>query len=86
MFYRKANVAEIIVDDIQIKDDSKSIWLWVAIEPKDKEILSIIISKERNMFAVERFLSNILEDYDPHLVSTGDGTGYSHQACRFLKL
>jgi len=29
---------------------SEYIWLWVIIEPKDKEILAIDISKERNMF------------------------------------
>jgi putative transposase len=41
------------------------IWLGVAIEPtKDKEILSISISKERNMFVAERFLSNLLKEYD----------------------
>jgi putative transposase len=41
-------------------------WLWVAIEPKDKEILSITISKERNMFVAERFLSNLLKKYGKH--------------------
>jgi putative transposase len=46
------------------------IWLWVAIEPKDKEILSITISKERNMFVAERFLSNLLKKYGKHPIST----------------
>ena len=59
--------------------------LMVAIEPKDKEILSINISKERNMFVAERFLSNILKEYGKHPVSTDGGTWYP-QACQFLKL
>ena len=65
---------------------SEYIWLWVAIEPKDKEILSITISKERNMFVAERFLSKVIEEYGKHPVSTDGGTWYPPQACLFLKL
>ena len=80
-------VSKFIIDETQLKVGSEYIWLWVAIEPKDKEILSISISKERNMFVAERFLSNLIKDYDKHPVSTdGGGTWYPHQACQFLKL
>jgi putative transposase len=37
-------------DEDAVKAGSEFIWLWVAIEPKDKEILSIYISKKRNVF------------------------------------
>jgi transposase-like protein len=37
------------------KAGSEYIWLWVAIEPKNKEILGISISKERNMFVAGVF-------------------------------
>ena len=77
---------EFIIDETQIKvGSSEYIWLWIAIEPKDKEILSITISKERNMFVAERFLSNLLKGYGKHSVSTDGGTWYP-MACRFLKL
>ena len=33
------------------------IWLGVVIKPKDREILAVDISKERNMFIAEQFLS-----------------------------
>ncbi len=33
-----------------IKSGSELIWLWIVIEPANKEILSFYISKERNMF------------------------------------
>ena len=56
-------VSKFIIDETQLKVGSEYIWLWVAIEPKDKEILSISISKERNMFVAERFLSNLIKDY-----------------------
>jgi putative transposase len=59
--------------------------LWVAIEPANKEILSISISKERNMFVAERFLHRLLEKHGEHPVSTDGGTWYP-QACQFLKL
>ncbi len=38
-----------------------------AIEYKTKNILGISISKERNMFVAERFLSNIVDEYGYHL-------------------
>jgi putative transposase len=84
--YRKIMVSKIIIDETQLKVGSEYIWLWVAIEPKDKEILRISISKERNMFVAERFLSIIVEEYGKHPVSTDGGSWYPHQACRFLKL
>src|SRR6478609_10734023 len=85
LFFRKIKINEFVVDVTQIKVGSELIWLWVAIEPKDKEILSITISKERNMFVAERFLSHIVKEYGQHSISTDGGTWYP-QACKFLKL
>ncbi len=85
LFFRKIKISEFIIDETQIKVGAEYIWLWIAIEPKDKEILSITISKERNMFVAERFLSNLLKEYGKHPVSTDGGTWYP-QACRFLKI
>jgi putative transposase len=53
--------------------------------PTDKEILSIWISKKRNICVAQRFLSTIIEKYGNHQVSTDGGTCYP-QGCRFLKL
>ena len=52
---KNRKIDEYIIDETLIKIGSELIWLWVAIEPKDKEIFSITISKERNMFVAERF-------------------------------
>ncbi|MDQ6723605.1 MAG: transposase [Thermoproteota archaeon] len=79
------NIDEYIIDETAIKTGSESIWFWVAIEPKDREILSTSISKERNMFVAERFLSSIVNEYGEHPVSTDGGTWYP-QACKFLKI
>jgi putative transposase len=82
---KKMDIDEYIIDETAIKAGSELMWLWIAIEPKDREILSISISKERNMFVAERFLSDIVNEYGEHPVSTDGGTWYP-QACRFLKL
>ena len=43
------------------------------------------ISKVRNMFVAERYLTNIVKVYGKHPVSTDGGTWYP-MACRFLNL
>ncbi len=79
--------SQFIVDGTQLKVGSEFIWLWwIAIEPKNKEILALSISKERNMhmFVVERFISSLAKIYDKQPVSMDDrGTWYPLQACRF---
>jgi len=53
---KKRKIDGYIIDETLIKvGSSEYIWLWVIIEPKDKEILAIDISKERNMFVAEAF-------------------------------
>ncbi len=52
----------------------------------DKEILVVNISKERNMFGTERFLSHVLDKYGKHQISLSDDGIWYPQACKFLKL
>ena len=68
-----------------IKTGSEMVWLWVAIEPKDRRILALTISKERNMFVAEKFLSGLVKIHGKTQASTDGGTWYP-QACRFLKI
>ena len=82
---RKRKILEYIVDETLIKIGSEYIWIWVAIEPENKEILALTISKERNMLIAERFLSGLVKVHGKHTVSTDGGTWYP-QACRFLGL
>ncbi|HXT83241.1 MAG TPA: DDE-type integrase/transposase/recombinase [Verrucomicrobiae bacterium] len=84
-FSNKTIIKEYIIDKTALKVGSELIWLWVVIEPKHKEILSFHISKERNMFVTDRFLSTSIERYGIHSVSSDGGTWYP-QACKFLKL
>jgi len=82
---RKKKIVEFIVDETLIKVGSEYIWLWITIEPENKQILALSISKERNMFVAERFLSGIVKIHGKHPVSTDGGTWYP-MACKFLKL
>ena len=55
--------SQYVIDETIIKVGQEHIWVWVAIEPKDKEIVRISISKEQNMFvAKERFISDVVEE------------------------
>ncbi len=50
------------MDDTSIKISSELIWLWIVIEPKNREILALTISKERTIHVCyEHFLSDVVE-------------------------
>ena len=83
--YRRRKISKYVVDETLIKVGSESIWMWVAIEPENREILALSISKERNMLIAERFIADLVRIHGKHPVSTDGGTWYP-QACRFLKL
>lgn len=78
-------VSMYIVDETMLKVGAEYIWLWIVIEPENKQILALYVSKERNMFVAEHFLSGVVYNYGVHPVSTDGGTWYP-MACRFLKL
>ena len=82
---KKRMISEYIIDEALIKIGSDCIWLWVAMEPKNKQILALTISMERNMLIAERFISGLVRIHWKHPVSTDGGTWYP-QACRFLNL
>jgi putative transposase len=82
---KRKKVGEFIIDETQIKVGSQYIWLWVAIEPKHRQILQIDISFERTMLVAERFIASLINTFGKHSVSTDVGTWYP-QACKFLKV
>jgi putative transposase len=52
-------------------------------EYETKNIFGISISKERNMFVAERFLSNVIKEYGEHPVSTDMEALGIHQHASF---
>ena len=71
---KKKKISEYILDETIIKVGSEYIWVWVAIEPESKGILGMSISKERNMFVTERFISEVVDKHGKHPVSTDGNT------------
>ena len=57
---KRKRISEFIVDETLLKVGSEYIWLWVAIESETRQILALSISKERNMFVAERYLSGLI--------------------------
>ncbi len=71
----------------QIKAGSEFIWVWVAIEPKNKVILVLSISKERNMFVIaERFPYYIVKEYRKYPVPADGANGIHNHANYKLEL
>ena len=83
-YQREKRISEYVIDETILKVGSEYIWLWIAIEPENRQILALNISKERNMLIAERFISSLVQIHGNHPVSTDGGTWYP-QACRFLK-
>ena len=82
---KRKKIDEFIIDETLIKIGSQYVWLWVAIEPNNKQILQMDMSFERTMLVAERFIASLLDKYGRHPVSTDGGTWYP-QTCKFLKL
>lgn len=83
---KRKRISEFIIDETLLKVGSEFIWLWVAIEPQNRQILvAVTVTRERNMLIAERFISSIVRIHGKHPVSTDGGTWYP-QACRFLNL
>ena len=57
-------IKEYIIDETAIKAGSELTWLWVINKSLNKHILFFNISKERNMFVAERFLSMAVQDME----------------------
>jgi len=82
---KRKRISEFIIDETLVKVGPEYIWLWVTIEPENRQILALTVSKERNMFVAERFMSDLVKGFGKHPVSTDGGTWYP-MACQFLKL
>jgi putative transposase len=85
IFQSRRTISEFIIDETLIKAGSNYVWLWVAIEPRNKMILGIRISIERSILVAEQFIQSLIRKYGRHNIST-DGVTWYPQACRFLNV
>ncbi len=49
IYCKRKRISEYIIDETLIQIGKDYFWLWVAIEPSNKEVLGIHLSLERNM-------------------------------------
>ena len=84
IFSRKRKIQEFVIDETLVGLVTEYAWLWVAIEPKNKQILALTISMERNMLVAERFIAGLVKAHGKHPVSTDGGT-WCPKACLFLR-
>ena len=70
---KKKRISEFIIDETLVKVGPEYIWLWVTIEPENRQILALTISKERNMFVAERLPHDLIKIHGKHPVSKEDG-------------
>ena len=67
---KRKKIGQFIIDEALLKIGSKFVWLWIAIEPKHRQILKIDMSFERTTLVAERFIASLMDEYDGHPVST----------------
>ena len=70
---KRKKIDKFAIDETLFKVGSQYTWLWVAIEPKNRQILHIDISFDRTMLVAERFIASLVNTYGKHMVSTTDG-------------
>ncbi len=78
----KRRISEHVIDETLIKVGSEYIWLWMVIESKNREILALSTSKERNMFVAKRFIVGLVKTHGKHPVSP-DGEHGIHKHAGF---
>src|SRR6188508_1560489 len=44
---KRKRISEFIIDETLVKVGPEYIWLWVTIEPENRQILALTVSKER---------------------------------------
>ena len=82
---QRNKIDELIVDEAVIKVGSELIWLWVAMDSKNKQILAQNISQERNMFAVapRAFCPILYENIESIRFQQMEGLGIHHKPVSF---
>ena len=71
---KRKRISEYVIDETILKVGSEYHLLWIAIEPENRQILALNISKERNMLIAERFISSLVQIHGNHPVLTDGGT------------
>ena len=75
----------VVVDETAINIGGKRYWLWIALEPKNRAIVSIHISRDRSGLTAYSFLINLRRRHGARLIITDGGLWYA-LAARWARL
>ena len=56
---KSKKISEYIVDETLLKVGSEYVWLWVAIEPENRNILTLYIYQRKETYSLQRDLFQI---------------------------
>jgi putative transposase len=84
--YRRRKISEYVVDETLIKVGSESIWLWVAIELENKQVLALFGKYPKKETCL--LLRDSLMIWSRYMVYTVYRQMEEHdpKACQFLRL
>ena len=75
-------VTAFVIDETIILIGNQNFWLCLSIEPGLRSIL-IIVSQERNIQVIEKFLRSYIYKYGHHIVYIHGGK-WNDEACNFI--
>ena len=78
-------VQAFLVDETYVQVGSFEAWVWIAVEPVNRYILGVYLSRHQNILVAQIFLKSLVEKYGKHVVYTDGGVWYP-EACRALGL
>ena len=67
---------KVVVDETAINIGGRRYWLWIALEPENRAIVSIHISMDRSGFTAYSFLLNLRRRHGVRLIITDGGPWY----------
>ena len=73
---RSMHARKVVVDETAINIGGRRYWLWSALEPENRAVVSIHISMDRSGFTAYSFLLNLRRRHGVRLIITDGGPWY----------
>ena len=73
---RLMHARKVVVDEMAINIGGRRYWLWIALEPVNRAVVSIHISMDRNGFTAYSFLLKLRKRHGVRLIITDGGPWY----------
>lgn len=73
---RSMHARKVVVDEMAINIGGRRYWLWIALKPENRAVVSIHISMDRSGFTAYSFLLNLRRRHGVRLIITDGGPWY----------